>query len=249
MVGGADWHKATNVSLVEGRYGLGYIQGGPFAEDVIAHVTSKYGLREVVNTPNGQTGAFHTGLDLVPETGDFTPVYCTGDGAISRVERAEDNPIEGNWIEVDHGNGARTVYRHLASPLPTWVIGMRVLRGDVLGLCDNTGRSTGYHLHYEVLYDGVNVDPLFWMLAAPDIGQVVLPTLPEVGSPSPELHWTKVYAIAHELRNGTVIIPWEVFEVSGSEIYYSIKDNSYHNIPTGTRKACYLLQVPLEELP
>ena len=68
----------------------------------------------------------------------------------------------GKAVYVSHGNGIATRYGHLSKYSVT--AGQRVRRGDVIGLVGNTGRATGYHLHYEVHVDGKAVDPIAYIL-------------------------------------------------------------------------------------
>ena len=96
--------------------------------------------------------ARHTGLDFAAPHG--TPVLASAGG---RVRRAAPYGAYGRTVEIDHGGGLVTRYGHLSRIL--------VRRGDVLlpgqpiGTCGSTGRSTGPHLHFEVLQDGTAVRP------------------------------------------------------------------------------------------
>ncbi len=94
----------------------------------------------------------HEGIDVVADYG--TPVYATGDGTISYVGQRGGY---GTAIEIEHGFGYSTVYGHLSKPLV--VEGQKVKRGQVIALSGNSGLSTGPHLHYEVIKNGVHVDP------------------------------------------------------------------------------------------
>jgi murein DD-endopeptidase MepM/ murein hydrolase activator NlpD len=96
---------------------------------------------------------FHPGLDIAGDRGQ--PVYATAEGVVS--ESAWENGY-GNVITIDHGFGLQTRYGHLlkSEVKP----GAKVKRGDLIGRVGNTGRSTGYHLHYEVRANGKLVNPL-----------------------------------------------------------------------------------------
>ena len=96
---------------------------------------------------------FHAGLDIAGERGQ--PVYVTAAGRVTHV--AFEGGY-GNLIVVDHGFGLETRYGHLLNY--TVRNGAKVKRGDVIGHVGNTGRSTGYHLHYEVLANGKLLNPL-----------------------------------------------------------------------------------------
>ncbi len=96
---------------------------------------------------------FHDGVDLAGPKGK--PVYATGKGVVVRVENRKSG--YGKNIMIDHGFGYRTRYAHLNKTLVS--IGDTVFRGQEIGTLGNTGRSTGPHLHYEVIYKNKKVDP------------------------------------------------------------------------------------------
>ncbi len=97
----------------------------------------------------------HDGADLVAPTG--TPVYAASDGV---VIGAAPNGGYGNWIRIDHQGKLSTVYGHLSSFAPGIQEGARVSQGELIGFVGNTGRSTGAHLHFEILSNGKAADPL-----------------------------------------------------------------------------------------
>jgi murein DD-endopeptidase MepM/ murein hydrolase activator NlpD len=99
----------------------------------------------------------HDGADLVALTG--TPVYAASDGV---VIGAAPNGGYGNWIRIDHQGKLSTVYGHLSSFAPGIQEGARVSQGELIGFVGNTGRSTGAHLHFEILSNGKAVDPLVY---------------------------------------------------------------------------------------
>jgi murein DD-endopeptidase MepM/ murein hydrolase activator NlpD len=96
---------------------------------------------------------FHAGLDIAGDRGQ--PVFATAAGTVTRTGYQGGY---GNLIVLEHGFGLETRYGHLLdySVKP----GSKVKRGDVIGHVGNTGRSTGYHLHYEVLANGKLLNPL-----------------------------------------------------------------------------------------
>lgn len=97
----------------------------------------------------------HEGVDFAVPRG--TPVYAASEGVVTD---ARPNGGYGNWVRVDHGDGVATAYGHLSRFAPRIKPGVRVARGELVGLSGNTGRSTGPHLHFEVIADGQPVDPL-----------------------------------------------------------------------------------------
>lgn len=100
----------------------------------------------------------HTGVDLGGRIG--APVYATGNGKVI-VESNNRGSGYGVQVLIDHGFGYRTRYAHLNRALVT--PGQQVVRGEKIGELGNTGRSSGPHLHYEVIYRGVPVDPINYL--------------------------------------------------------------------------------------
>jgi murein DD-endopeptidase MepM/ murein hydrolase activator NlpD len=101
--------------------------------------------------------AMHRGVDFHARTG--TPVMATADGVVTMAKK---NGSLGLVVEVNHGNGFTTRYGHLARI--NVVRGQRVKRGETIGTVGNTGRSTGPHLHYEVVFRKVHRDPLQYII-------------------------------------------------------------------------------------
>jgi murein DD-endopeptidase MepM/ murein hydrolase activator NlpD len=97
----------------------------------------------------------HDGVDLVAPIG--TPIYAASDGIVAG---AGPNGGYGNWIRIDHPGKLSTVYGHLSEFAPGIEAGVLVSRGELIGFVGNTGRSTGAHLHFEIVSSGKPVDPL-----------------------------------------------------------------------------------------
>jgi murein DD-endopeptidase MepM/ murein hydrolase activator NlpD len=106
--------------------------------------------------PRGFPAVFmHEGIDLAAPSG--TPIYAASDGI---VVGATLNGGYGNWIRIDHPRKLSTVYGHLSEFALGIKEGAEVSQGDLIGFVGNTGRSTGPHLHFEILSGGKAVDPL-----------------------------------------------------------------------------------------
>jgi murein DD-endopeptidase MepM/ murein hydrolase activator NlpD len=103
----------------------------------------------------GTTFLLHQGVDLLAPTG--TPVHAVSDGT---VVGAAPNAGYGNWIRIEHSRNVATVYGHLSEFAPGISAGVTVHRGQVIGFVGSTGRSTGPHLHFEVIDNGRAVDPM-----------------------------------------------------------------------------------------
>ena len=97
----------------------------------------------------------HKGIDLGCDRG--TPVYATGD-AVVEVASSGGNGGYGHMVLLNHEFGYKTRYAHLSKVLVK--PGERVTRGQVIAETGNTGRSTGPHLHYEVIHKGTPVNPV-----------------------------------------------------------------------------------------
>ncbi|MCR4909992.1 MAG: M23 family metallopeptidase [Bacteroidales bacterium] len=114
-------------------------------------ISSPYGRR--MDPVRKATIAFHDGIDFATFLGN--PVYCTGDGVVDRVRYQFFG--YGNEVIIDHGFGYKTRYAHLNSI--DVVKGQSLKRGQKIGAVGNTGKSTGPHLHYEVIYKGKPINP------------------------------------------------------------------------------------------
>ncbi|MEN2766835.1 M23 family metallopeptidase [Ornithinibacillus xuwenensis] len=111
--------------------------------------SSDYGVR---SDPLNSSEAFHTGVDIRGYYG--TPVYATADGTVTM---AEYYGSYGNAIRIRHSGTYQTLYGHLSSI--DVEVGDVVKKGDTIGTIGSTGRSTGPHLHYEVVKNGEPIDP------------------------------------------------------------------------------------------
>ncbi len=117
-------------------------------------ISSKFGMR---NSPFGRGRTFHKGLDINARLG--TRIIATAEGTI--VQSGYDGAY-GISVEIDHGRGIKTKYAHMQRS--TVKVGQWIRRGEVLGFIGMTGRTTGPHLHYEVIIGGVPTDPLKYIL-------------------------------------------------------------------------------------
>jgi murein DD-endopeptidase MepM/ murein hydrolase activator NlpD len=113
-------------------------------------LSSTFGYR---SDPFSGRSTMHKGVDFSMKPGN--PIYATGDGVVESV--GFEFFGYGNSVLIDHGFGYKTRYAHLKSI--GVVEGMPVKRGECIGQSGNTGKSSGPHLHYEVLYKGRPVNP------------------------------------------------------------------------------------------
>ena len=127
----------------------------PFAPDRNRfRMSSPFGYR---TDPVYGGGEYHTGQDFSMKKG--TPIYTTGDGVVEYAKFSFTG--YGNEIVIDHGFGYKTRYAHLS--MISVAEGMKLKRGDCIGESGNSGKSTGEHLHYEVIYRGDRVNPMNFM--------------------------------------------------------------------------------------
>ncbi|MSO99130.1 MAG: M23 family peptidase [Rhodospirillaceae bacterium] len=117
-----------------------------------AKLTSGFGLRR---HPILGYSKMHQGIDFGAPTG--TRVLAAGDGVI---EKRESNGGYGNYVRIRHGSGYATAYAHLNRFGLGTQVGTRVKQNQVIGYVGSTGRSTGPHLHYEILRDNRQVNPM-----------------------------------------------------------------------------------------
>ena len=117
-----------------------------------ARISSSFGMRK---HPISGFNKMHKGVDFAAPIG--TPVYAGGNGVIEMVGV---NGGYGKYIRIRHNNEYKTAYAHLNSYRKGISKGVRVNQGEVIGYVGNTGRSTGPHLHYEIIYQNKKVNPL-----------------------------------------------------------------------------------------
>jgi murein DD-endopeptidase MepM/ murein hydrolase activator NlpD len=118
-----------------------------------ARVSSPFGPR-AHPILGGGGGRIHRGVDFAAPEG--TPVRAAGDGT---VMAAGPRGGYGHYVRIRHNEIYETAYAHLGGYAGGIHPGRRVRQGEVIGYVGSTGRSTGPHLHYEVLVDGIQVDP------------------------------------------------------------------------------------------
>lgn len=133
---------ASNLHIDEERY----ISGRPINK---GWLSSPYGLR---NDPFNGRRTVHKGIDFAGTEG--ADVIATGGGVVTWAGNMFGY---GELVEIDHGNGLRTRYGHNKALSVT--VGDVVAKGEKIATMGSTGRSTGPHVHYEVLRGGQQIDP------------------------------------------------------------------------------------------
>ncbi len=117
-----------------------------------ARISSGFGMRR---HPVLGYSKMHRGTDFAAPTG--TPIMAAGSGTIEFAAR---NGSYGNYVRIRHNDEYKTAYAHMSRFGPGISKGVRVQQGQIIGYVGTTGRSTGPHLHYEVLLNGEQVNPM-----------------------------------------------------------------------------------------
>lgn len=125
----------------------------PISNKQLVALASGFGFRI---HPVYKVRKLHSGIDFAASIG--TPIYATADGKVVTVEVRFSG--YGKMVEIDHGFGYKTRYAHMHEFAVR--AGQNVKRGDLIGYVGNTGLSTAPHLHYEVLINGSQVDPVHY---------------------------------------------------------------------------------------
>ena len=117
-----------------------------------ARLTSRFGYRK---HPLLGFTKLHAGVDFGARPG--TPIYAAGNGTIVKIGWFG---TFGRYIRIRHGSVYQTAYAHMSRFQRGLRVGSRVKQGDTIGYVGNSGRSTGPHLHYEVIRNGRQVNPM-----------------------------------------------------------------------------------------
>lgn len=138
-----DWYDA------EGKSARRFLMKTPING---ARLSSGFGMRR---HPILGYSRMHRGTDFAAPTG--TPILAAGEGTIVRA-----GPFSsfGNYVRIRHANGYETAYAHMSRFARGIHAGTRVRQGQIIGYVGTTGRSTGPHLHYEVLRRGQQINPI-----------------------------------------------------------------------------------------
>jgi len=132
-----------------------HLRNFPTMWPINAQISSPFGWR---NNPFGGRGReFHSGIDLRSPTG--TPIRAAGGGTV--IFNGWQGGY-GNTVIICHGNGYTTLYAHNSVNLVN--VGQRVERGDIIARVGTTGRTTGAHVHYEVMLNGEPINPRPFMM-------------------------------------------------------------------------------------
>jgi len=138
----------------------------PVSNKSLTRVASGFGWR---TDPFYHISEMHTGIDFTAPMG--TPIYATADGVVKSAEFNIGG--YGNCVIINHGFGYQTLYGHMSKFVCR--AGKKIKRGDLIGYVGSTGKSTGPHVHYEVIKNGNKIDPINYFfndLSASDYEQM-----------------------------------------------------------------------------
>ncbi len=163
----ASWHKINDLGekIGENINSIPSIQ--PVLNKQLTLLTAGYGT---ILNPFYRTLKSHQGVDYT--VGEGSSIFATADGVVKEI--SDKNSTLGKTIVIDHGNGYQTSYSHLLSVGVRR--GQRVQRGDIIAISGNSGLSLAPHLHYEVRYNDLRIDPIhyFFMELSPDEYQRII---------------------------------------------------------------------------
>jgi len=131
-----------------------------FQMPVDGEISLEYAMDKLVYSKTLEEWRVHKGVDIAADRG--TPVKAVADGVVCEVTN---HPHYGISVVVDHGSGIKTLYRNLASD-EIVTVNQKVKQGEVIGSIGNTAMDESVeppHLHFEVLKDGVNVNPMEYL--------------------------------------------------------------------------------------
>ncbi len=148
-----------------------------------ARLSSGFGMRK---HPIKGFSAMHKGVDFGAPTG--TPIFAAGDGVLEKVGWINGY---GRYILIRHNSTYKTAYAHMSGWAKGIRRGARVYQGQIIGYVGSTGNSTGPHLHYEILINGRQVNPL----------KVRMPSGKPVNSKDRKTFLRKIQKIKQELTN------------------------------------------------
>ena len=123
----------------------------PIEDKELTRLSSPFGIR---NDPIYNVPKMHSGLDFTAPTG--SKIHASGDGVVEVMGYSTGG--YGNHVIINHGFGYKSHYAHMSEFKTS--IGKKVKRGEIIGLVGNTGKSTGPHLHYEIIKNGNKIDPI-----------------------------------------------------------------------------------------
>jgi murein DD-endopeptidase MepM/ murein hydrolase activator NlpD len=126
-----------------------------FVWPVKGPITTRFGSQRIYK--GGEAGSYHSGIDIAPGSG--VAYVAPADGVVTLAASAPFS-LEGNLLIIDHGQGLNSAFLHSSALLVTE--GQRVVQGEPIGRIGATGRASGAHLHWSLMWRGLRLDPLLF---------------------------------------------------------------------------------------
>lgn len=156
--------SGLDTGLSGGGQGCGLVPGtvnkDGWAAPAAGPITSRFGPREPIMTPEGPSSSFHRGTDLAP--GCDEPIWAAQSGTVIATGFGTRYGSNGTII-IDHGGGVETVYLHMFASGILVNVGDKVTGGQQIAKVGNSGQSDGCHLHFETHVNGEAVDAVLFM--------------------------------------------------------------------------------------
>lgn len=156
-----NWVADNNITQLRTYWGINSDYGKNIVKEVVASTGFIIPTKGTYTSPFGPRGGKnHNGIDIANSIG--TPIYAAASGIVSFADFGTDanqHSGYGNVIDIDHPNNMKTRYGHLMNGGILVKVGQQVQQGQLIGYMGSTGRSTGPHLHWEILINGLRVNP------------------------------------------------------------------------------------------
>jgi murein DD-endopeptidase MepM/ murein hydrolase activator NlpD len=150
----AEIPEAPKPKVTEEESDNSYSGGGSYGSSKQTYASGNFRFPTIIGAMGYYNGYHYWAIDIPNNVG--TPIFAADSGRIVEAQYGW-NGGYGNTILIDHGNGYQTRYAHMSS---LSVIGGYVSKGQVIGSMGSTGRSTGSHLHFEIILNGARLNPI-----------------------------------------------------------------------------------------
>lgn len=157
---GIDTGLSGDANVCTGGLVPGTVNAEGWAAPAAGPLTSRFGPREPIWTPNGWSSSYHRGADLAP--GCEEPIWAAQTGTVTATGFGTAYGANGTII-IDHGGGVQTIYLHMYASGILVNVGDRVAGGQQIGRIGSSGTSSACHLHFETHVNGEAVDPELFM--------------------------------------------------------------------------------------
>lgn len=213
--------RETRITLGDGDYGYGTVQYGPVADSRVFSISSPFGPRGSMSTPNGTTAGFHQGMDIAYPSG--VPLVALDRCTVTTVQRDPTSSygyfivMEPYGLTPDDDSWYQVWYGHMLYP-PLLNIGDVVETGGVVGYVGSTGMATGPHLHLEVRNRWGCMDPWNFLYGASSVLQPGSTTEHSSGISTPHTQLTSEDLVAYLQNGGAWVNTAPDVEIQGARV-------------------------------